>query len=62
MSRDVPWDKEAVCDNCGEVGAFDFMGDYFCDRCAAEGYDEPDSDDDRPVVTDWQEDFFNDDY
>ena len=22
------------CDNCGKVGAFDFMGDYLCPKCA----------------------------
>lgn len=33
MSRDVPFDKDAVCDQCGAVGAFDLMGDYLCPVC-----------------------------
>lgn len=32
--REVPYDPKLKCDNCGNVGAFDFMGDYFCDVCA----------------------------
>ena len=35
MSRDVPFDPDTKCDNCGVVGAFDFMGDYFCSGCLA---------------------------
>jgi len=34
MSRDVPYDKDLKCDNCGKVGAVDFMGDYYCSDCA----------------------------
>jgi len=33
MSRYVPFDKDAVCDGCGALGAFDFMGDFFCQKC-----------------------------
>lgn len=33
-SRDVPYDEEAVCDGCGIVGAYDFMGDILCVTCA----------------------------
>jgi len=33
MSRDVPYDEEAICDICGRKGAYDFTGDYFCDDC-----------------------------
>jgi len=36
MSRDVPYDTHAVCDTCGNVGAFDFMGDYICAECLEE--------------------------
>jgi len=35
MGRDVPYDKDAICDNCGKVGAFDFMGDYLCEICSS---------------------------
>jgi uncharacterized Zn finger protein (UPF0148 family) len=34
MSREVPFDEEAVCDVCGKQGAFDFMGDLLCPDCA----------------------------
>ena len=34
--RIVPFDKDAVCDVCGQVGAYDFMGDYLCGKCASE--------------------------
>jgi len=33
MSRDVPFDDEEVCDICGKVGAYDFMGDCLCPEC-----------------------------
>lgn len=33
MSREVPFDEETVCDGCGESGAYDFMGDCYCQRC-----------------------------
>lgn len=36
MSREVPFDPLAICDNCGEVGAFDFMGDLLCYKCFEE--------------------------
>jgi len=32
-SRTVPFDSEAICDECGEKGAYDFMGDYLCPEC-----------------------------
>lgn len=34
MSREIPFDKNAVCDSCGALGAFDYMGDYICPECA----------------------------
>ena len=34
MSREVKFDKNAICDNCGAIGAYDFMGDYLCEKCA----------------------------
>lgn len=33
-SREVPYNEESVCDVCGHKGAYDFMGDYICGRCA----------------------------
>jgi hypothetical protein len=33
MSRTVPYENHLICDNCGETGAFDFMGDYYCGDC-----------------------------
>jgi hypothetical protein len=34
MSRQADFEPNAVCDSCGAKGAFDFMGDYLCGRCA----------------------------
>lgn len=34
MGRDVEFDPEALCDDCGCKGAYDFMGDYLCGACA----------------------------
>ena len=31
--RTVPFDEKEVCDICGKVGAFDFMGDLLCPEC-----------------------------
>lgn len=31
--RTVPFEEDAVCDNCGKKGAYDFMGDYLCPKC-----------------------------
>ncbi len=33
MNRDIPYDLDLMCDSCGKIGAFDFMGDYFCADC-----------------------------
>lgn len=35
MDRTIPFDIDATCDECGKKGAYDFMGDYLCDRCAS---------------------------
>ena len=40
-SRAAPYDKHKECDNCGERGAYDFMGDYFCGKCLS--YTDSDS-------------------
>ena len=33
MGRDVPFDAYAPCDSCGQLGAWDFMGDLICQGC-----------------------------
>ena len=33
MSREIPFDNDAICDGCGKRGAYDFMGDLICDEC-----------------------------
>ena len=33
MSRDIPYSPTEKCDACGKIGAFDFMGDFLCDKC-----------------------------
>jgi hypothetical protein len=35
MSREIPFDENAICDVCGKKGAFDFMGDYLCAECSS---------------------------
>jgi len=49
MSREIPFIDTATCDECGKLGAFDFMGDYYCDDCMDEFYKDMD-------------DFFGEDY
>ncbi len=29
----VPFNVDAICDDCGRKGAFDFLGDYYCEKC-----------------------------
>lgn len=36
MSREIEYDKDANCDICGALGAYDFMGDYVCQDCYTE--------------------------
>ena len=36
MGRDVPFDNDCICDICGKLGAYDFMGDCLCPDCARE--------------------------
>ena len=33
MSREIPFNEKAKCDTCGKFGAFEVMGDYFCEKC-----------------------------
>jgi uncharacterized Zn ribbon protein len=41
--REVPYDKNAPCDECGEKGAYDFMGDYYCANCITQWEMEQDA-------------------
>lgn len=36
MSREVPYDPLAICDMCGDIGAYDFQGDQLCNKCIRE--------------------------
>jgi len=47
MGRDVPFNPIAICDNCGAVGAYDFMGDYLCQSCVDDVVLDDDDDDQR---------------
>lgn len=40
--REVPFEEDAVCGQCGGKGAFDFMGDYLCEECAKKSMDAED--------------------
>lgn len=42
MSKEVPYDLEAICDTCGHKGAFDLYGDYMCHDCLSSEDDEDD--------------------
>ena len=42
MSRNYPYDRSAICDGCGEKGAYDIMGDLFCSECLPGEEDPPD--------------------
>ena len=43
MSREVPFEDDAMCDICGSEGASDFMGDFMCDSCAEEAFGKPEA-------------------
>ena len=36
MAREVPYDPLAICDMCGDIGAYDFQGDQLCNKCIRE--------------------------
>jgi hypothetical protein len=42
MSRDIAFEEDAICDGCGAAGAFDFMGDFLCEKCLLQMADEED--------------------
>ncbi len=33
MMRQVPFNEWTHCDECGRLGAYDYMGDYLCEDC-----------------------------
>lgn len=33
MGKTVPFNDKEKCDDCGALGAFDFMGDFLCPKC-----------------------------
>ena len=35
-SREFEFEAETKCDQCGEEGAFDIYGDYYCSGCLVE--------------------------
>lgn len=35
MGKDVPFDPQARCDDCGALGAYDFYGDNACEACSS---------------------------
>jgi len=39
MDREIPYEENSVCDGCGHIGAYDFVGDYYCDDCITCGVD-----------------------
>jgi uncharacterized membrane protein len=39
ITRDIPFWKEVKCDICGELGAFDFTGDFICSTCLRRIFD-----------------------
>jgi hypothetical protein len=51
--RTVPYDENAICDNCGKKGAHDFMGDYLCDDCIT---DDGEIDKEEEMSDDYQMD------
>jgi hypothetical protein len=52
MSREVPFDKDAKCDECGAVGAYDFMGDYACQACTDKNFADANTGD-QELEYDW---------
>ena len=43
MNREIEYLPEEECDVCGNIGAFDFMGDFLCSECANIYIDSDDS-------------------
>ncbi len=32
-NRNIDFEEDLICDNCGATGAYDFMGDSLCPKC-----------------------------
>lgn len=47
--RIVKFEPKEFCDDCGKMGAHDFMGDLACDDCASEKIEVPLTD--KPCVS-----------
>jgi hypothetical protein len=45
MDRTYPYEPDAYCDDCGCLGAFDVMGDYYCSKCLELNLRNDDTDD-----------------
>lgn len=45
MIREFPFEEFSVCDVCGNIGAYDIMGDYFCSNCLPDVDSDYDLDD-----------------
>ena len=57
MDRSVPYEDDTICDQCGHKGAYDCMGDYFCEDCLIESVGgvltEPTTPDDVKIVKEY---------
>jgi hypothetical protein len=49
MDRTIPFEPDAICEECGATGAFDFMGDYLCYECSIASADDGPDDDEGPI-------------
>lgn len=39
-AREVPYMPDEQCQDCGAIGAYDFMGDMLCARCAGVDWEQ----------------------
>lgn len=39
-SRQIPYEPHVPCDECGEEGSYDFMGDNLCEKCFGAAWQE----------------------
>ncbi len=58
-SRVIEFEGNIRCDECETIGAYDFMGDYLCDKCANIEFDshevEPVKYDKHIIREEWKE-------
>ena len=47
MGREVPFGANKACDECGKLGAYDFMGDCYCPECVERLVREAGEDEDQ---------------